>query len=447
MRARLLSVFSVAMWVWVGGAVVSGGGVVAAERVVAAPGVATVEADRATGVYGRGEVVTWRVRLPEGQEAPLGARYSVKSGGLKEMASGGLTFSGGFAEVKAKLEEANTLLLSVYLEGSGRAIQSGVVVDPNGIEPAAEEPSDFDAFWGGKLAEARGIPLNAQVTAEESGNAEVSYFKVTLDSIGGARVRGQLARPARGEKFPAVLVAQWAGVYGLQKGWVTQHAAGGFLAMNIQAHDIPIDREGEYYKGLYDRGGALHNYWKIGNESPETSYYVRMYVGVARAIEYLRGHPDWDGKTLIVMGGSQGGQQALVGAALCPEVVTACLAFQPAACDNMGPSVGRASGFPVWFNQVDGRDAEKVRSASRYFDPVYFARRIKAETLVGVGLKDELAPPSSIFAMVNQLKCRKEVVVLPLAGHYDEAGSHSGYNKRLWEHWIPRLREGRSALE
>ena len=38
-----------------------------------------------------------------------------------------------------------------------------------------------------------------------------------------------------------MFIVQWAGVYALQKDWVTQRAGEGWLVLNINAHDIPID--------------------------------------------------------------------------------------------------------------------------------------------------------------------------------------------------------------
>jgi len=39
----------------------------------------------------------------------------------------------------------------------------------------------------------------------------------------------------------------------------------------------------------------------------------------ASAIEYLFERPDWDGRTIVVTGGSQGGLQSLVAAGLNPK--------------------------------------------------------------------------------------------------------------------------------
>ena len=44
-----------------------------------------------------------------------------------------------------------------------------------------------------------------------------------------------MARPAKGEKFPAMFIPQWAGVYPLEKAWVTDRAKEGWLVLNILA--------------------------------------------------------------------------------------------------------------------------------------------------------------------------------------------------------------------
>jgi len=39
-----------------------------------------------------------------------------------------------------------------------------------------------------------------------------------------------------------------------------------------------------------------------------------MYLRDSRAIDYIASRPDWDGKTIVVMGTSMGGHQSLVAA-------------------------------------------------------------------------------------------------------------------------------------
>jgi cephalosporin-C deacetylase-like acetyl esterase len=146
------------------------------------------------------------------------------------------------------------------------------------------------------------------------------------------------------------------------------------------------------------------------------------------------------------MGTSQGGHQALVAAGLHPDNVTAVLPFLPAGADMMAPSIGRASGFPNWYAQTwGGRDVQKVHDTSRYYDPINFARHIKCLVLIGLGLLDDAAPPSSIFATANVILAPKEVIILAKADHQDEKGSQSAYNQRAYGGWLHTLRQGKLA--
>jgi cephalosporin-C deacetylase-like acetyl esterase len=238
-----------------------------------------------------------------------------------------------------------------------------------------------------------------------------------------------------------MLILQWAGVYGLQKPWVTNYAAQGWLALNIEPHDIPIDEPEQYYKDLY--AGPLKNYWMIGNQDRDSSYYLRMYLSCVQGLQYVQSRPDWNGKTMVVMGQSQGGQQTIALAGLHPDGITAAMPFVPAACDMYAPSIGRASGFPVWWNQTWGdRDAKKVREASKYYDPCNFASRIKCPVLTGTGLQDDLAPPASVLAAVNQITSPKRLIILPWSGHDNVRGSQDAYNHERDQIWLPALARG-----
>jgi cephalosporin-C deacetylase-like acetyl esterase len=162
-----------------------------------------------------------------------------------------------------------------------------------------------------------------------------------------------------------------------------------------------------------------------------------MYLSCYRAADYLTRRPDWDGKTLVVTGGSQGGMQTIVTAALHPGV-TAAVADVPAGCDLNGPEAGRAPGWPMWYWQTQGKDERKVREAARYYDVVNFAPRVKRPVLIGLGLVDTTCPAPGVFTMANQLRGPKEVVVMPAAGH---GGDHTAYWKRS-EAWFSALVKG-----
>ena len=52
-----------------------------------------------------------------------------------------------------------------------------------------------------------------------------------------------------------------------------------------------------------------------------------------RSLDYVKSLPEWNGKVLIVKGGSQGGAQSIVAAAL-DNNVTMMIAEVPAMCDH-----------------------------------------------------------------------------------------------------------------
>jgi len=402
-------------------------------------------ADRASSIYQVGDTVHWRVEWRD-PTVPPPVHYQVLKGQLAEAGQGDLRFSNKTAGLDSRFDAPGTILVVATwktAEGKEGRATAGAVAAPERIELSAPCPDDFDAFWKAKLQELEQTPPSPQLEPVNIGKADLAYWRITMGNIRGTHIYGQLARPAQGRRFPALLIVQWAGVYGLQQSWVTDRAAEGWLVLNIEAHDLPVDQPEAFYK-KQQAGGPLHDYWRIGNDDRETSYYLRMYLSCYRAADYLAHRDDWNGQTLVVMGGSQGGMQSLITAGFYPRI-TAALAMVPAGCDMLGPDVGRKGGWPQWYANTEGKDPVKVREASRYFDVANFAARIKCPVLVGLGLIDETCPAAGILAAVNQIKSPKEVIIIPGAEHQEINGSHAAYIRRCNGDWLPALRQGKPA--
>jgi cephalosporin-C deacetylase len=399
-----------------------------------------VAADHTNGVYQVGDTVHWSIQwLGNATNIPASIHYTLKKGELTDAGQGDLAFTNGRAMLDTKFETPGQLFLEVLnANGGGRGARTlgGAIASLEQIRLSAPRPPDFDAFWAAKVKDLEAIPENTQLESADSGKTNVSYWKIRVDNIHGSHIYGQIARPAQGEKFPALLVVQWAGVYPLQPTWVTERAAQGWLVLNIEPHDMPIDST--------DPAGAFANYWNKGNDDRDNSYFLRMYLSCYRAAQYLTERPDWNGQTLVVTGDSQGGQQTLMTAGFFPGI-TAALALVPAGCDMLGPDAGRRGGWPQWYDNTQGKDAQKVHEASRYFDVANFASRIKCPVLVGFGLIDETCPPEGVVAAFNQIAAPKEMVVLPKSPHQDVNGSQAPYRQRRDEVWLPALRDGKPA--
>ncbi|MDP9348288.1 MAG: acetylxylan esterase [Gemmatimonadota bacterium] len=410
----------------------------------------TFTPDDRTGIYEVGERVGWTVTLPRG--AARGTRatgpytYTIRRNGGEVVSSGSLQLGRGRARIETSLDGPGMLLVEVKppvpgtsfgnrsTGGPGRVLL-GAAVAPTAIQPAEPKPADFDAFWDAKLRLLEAIPMGAVVTPGESGRPGVDYATVRMNNINGARVYGQVARPAREGKFPGLVIYQWASPpYPLQKAWVTDRAAQGWLALNIEPHDVPGDMPQAFYDAL---PALIKNYHTIGQHSRDESYFLQMYLGAYRAIEYLAGRPDWDGRTIVVMGTSMGGQQSLAAAGLNPRV-TALIVHVPAGADVTAALHGRAPSYPNW-----NVSRPEVLETSRYFDTANFASRITAPSLVSMGFIDDITTPASIWAAFNQIRGPKEVAPLfdTHHNHLATAQQQIPFTRRAAE-WLEALVRG-----
>jgi cephalosporin-C deacetylase len=392
-----------------------------------------------SGIYDLNEPAGWSVHLPQGVAAPTGNyTYTVKKNNAEVIKTGRLDLSSGAGKIEVSLDEPAMIYVEVTPPGENGArkkIVVGAAIAPTRLQPSVPRPSDFDAFWEAKIKLLKEIPENPVLTPGESGRPDVQYATIVMDHVDDTHVFGQLAKPRREGKFPALVILQWASPpYPLEKSWVTDRAAEGWLALNIEPHDVPPDRPRAYYDALPD---TLKHYESLGNDDRDKSYFVRMYLRDYRAVDYIASRPDWDGKTLVVMGTSMGGQQSLCVAGLHPQV-THVIVDEPAGCDTNGPLHGRQSSYPFF-----PADKPRVMEAALYVDPVNFAPGIKATSLVAMGFVDTIAAPAGIWTAFNQIRGPKEAVPMIDSPHNNLATPEEQlpYTERSAQ-WLDTLVKG-----
>jgi cephalosporin-C deacetylase len=365
-----------------------------------------------SGIYRLGARVGWTVTLPPGATAPAGGyTYRLLQNEMVPIKSGTLDLAaGGSATIDTTLDVPAMIFLEVTPANAPKERSiAGAAVAPREIQPEVARPADFDTFWTEKLAQLRAVPVDPVITPDASGVAGVDYATFRLNNVFGAHVYGQLAKPARPGKFPALVILQWASPpYPLQKPWVTDHAAAGWLTLNVEPHDVPSNLPPAFYAALPQ---MLKSYNTIYNDERDRNYFLQMYLGDCRALEYLKTRPDWDGKTLVLMGTSMGGQQSLCVAGLDPQV-TDVIVDEPAGCDALAALHGRFASYPNW--DVSN---PKVVATAPYFDPVNFAPRIRARCLVAMGFVDETAAPAGVWTAFNLIPGPKEAAPMVDSPH------------------------------
>ena len=364
----------------------------------------------ANGIYQPGEKLGWTVTRASGAAGPTRFAYDITKNELEVLRSATLDLSSGTATIEAVLDEPCMVFVELRPAGAPVApggpqrrpyASVGAAVAPERMRSSVPRPADFDQFWASKLTAMRAIPMNAVLTPKtsEDPDVEVSAVKVTaLDS----HMQGFVAKPKREGKFPALVTYQGAGVRALRPAAAAARAKEGWLVVDVDSHDKAPDAA----------TGPPSNYQTIGNTDREQSYFLNMYLRDTRAIDYVATRPDWDGKTIVILGTSMGGQQGLVTAALNADRITALLVNEPSGGDTNGELHGRSAAYPNW-----PANDPKAMQAALYFDTVNFASRVKAPTLASMGFIDTVVPPAGVWIALNQIPAPKEALPMIEANH------------------------------
>ncbi len=398
-----------------------------------------VVTDRPDAIYKTGEEARFLISMTKNGKPVTGEKITYKVdnfiSGATGFPSGSLALGDKPAVVKVTSDQPLFLRCTVTAGDKKKITKvAGAAFSPLEIGPSLPVPDDFDQFWADQKAQLAKVPAKARLEKVKQSNQNIECFDVQVDCLGGAPVSGYLGKPknAKPKSLPAVLWVHGAGVRSSALGNAVKGANAGMLSMDINAHGIPNGKPAQFYKDLSQ--GALRGYRHEGRESRDTVYFRGMFLRLVRAIDFLTSQPEWDGKTIAVIGHSQGGGQALVAGGI-DDRVTFIATGVPAICDHSGRAAGRINGWPKLVNTLqNGKPDPKVLKAAQYVDAVNFASRCKADAIMSVGFIDGVCPPSSCYAAYNLLQGKKQVINKPLMGHAAPADVQTAFFNAILEH-------------
>lgn len=302
----------------------------------------------------------------------------------------------------------------------------GAMVDPEKLTTPLAEPADFDEFWNSVKAELASVPMKELEKVKLNEHKNVNVYDIKISCAGEKPVSGYLCMPlnAKAKSCPAIVSFHGAGVR--SSGKLVNYAARGLIALDINAHGIVNGKPAKFYDDLrknyyYTTLDAKRpTRYALWNRHDRDLYYFKgMYMRLMRALEYVKSLPEWDGKHLIVTGGSQGGAQVLAACGLDKDVTFAKCAV-PAQCDHSGCLGDRRSGWPALYKAVKGKPEDPaVAKCAMYYDGAYFAKRIKCPIYFSTGFMDNVCPPTSVYAAYNNVPAgvKKAMQTTPTAGH------------------------------
>ena len=401
------------------------------------------EPDHADWIYRTGENAKIKVSLFKYGIPQDGITVSYETGSelMSADKKGSIKLKDGKAEINIgtmKEPGFRDCIFTVEMNGKKYIHHVKVGFSPEKIKPYTRMPDDFIDFWTSNIRESSEFPLKyTKERAEEYCTDKIDCYliKLFLNNKGQA-IYGYLFYPKNAQpgSCPVVLSPPGAGIKTIKEPLRHKYyAEEGCIRLEFEIHGLNPTMSEEEFKEISNAfNGKENGYLTNGLDNRDNYYMKRVYLACIRCIDLLTSLPEWDGKNVIVQGGSQGGALAMVTAGL-DKRVTACVANHPALSDMAGYMAGRTGGYPHFF-RVKGMDSKEKLETMAYYDVVNFARLIKADTFMTWGFNDNTCPPTTSYAVFNTLNCPKEALITPINEHWTSEETERGHLEWIKKH-------------
>ena len=280
----------------------------------------------------------------------------------------------------------------------------GAAVSPETLRPGTE-PADYDEFWNAQIAALDAVQVEAELVPTPCADDGVRLYAVRVECAGPRPVTGWLTMPA--DASPEKRYPLEVSYRGASKDDQPAPAKGPHDRIRFESngHGFDLGKGQEYVRGFFAaicKPGFEYGFDPESNEHRETSYWLGMALRAVRALQWAATLPEWDGKTLELAAGSQGGFQAFHAAAHFNRV-TKITTASTWGCDWTGQAeYGRLmAGYrpKCWFPDM------------AYFDAVFAAKRVRCPVeITRAGLGDYVCAPSSLAVLYNVIPGPKKIV-------------------------------------
>lgn len=282
--------------------------------------------------------------------------------------------------------------------------------------PPLTRPKDFNTFWIQTLDQLAQQDLGIQPLQHESAEGLTLQW-LSFRSFGGALIHAYCLSWNDEQPHPLVIHTHgYIGQCDVMWRWAKR-------GLNVFGFDIR--GYGRSHDAINERSSC--GYILTGIESQQTSVLrgaVCDYVRAQDVAEYLLGARP---QRSIYYGNSFAGALAFIAAAITkiPDLLIAAV-----------PTLGWAEGRLQWVKKGSGLEinqylerypeqTEQVMKVLSYFDTMNFADRVTCPALIGLGVRDEVVPAPTVYAIINHLSSPYEVREFPV--------SHSSEpQEKLW---------------
>jgi len=283
------------------------------------------------------------------------------------------------------------------------------------------KPTDFDEYWERALRELRATDPEPQLVPTRDIHPKNSEaFDLWFTGVGGARLYAKYVRPIAGGPHPAVL--QFHGYTGNSGDWSDKLALAG---QGIAVAALDCRGQGGRSRDNGVVSGNTHNGHIIRglDDAPDKLLFRSIFLDTAQLARAVMGLPEIDGARVGTIGGSQGGALSIACAALEPRIKR-CVSVYPFLSDyrrlwDMDLAKDAYAELKTFFRHFDPLHKREGEIFSRlgYIDIHHLAPRIEAEVLMAITLLDNICPPSTQFAVFNNIRSPKTAEIYPDFGH------------------------------
>ena len=236
--------------------------------------------------------------------------------------------------------------------------------------PAVTRPEDFEGFWRNAMSELAVFPAAPEIEAIPLRGTDFSAtYGVRLTSIGPYRIFCYYSVPHGGGPFPAIVHCPgYASVVPVP----SYEERRSFVCLSVSARG----------QRLSDKpfAAAFPGLLTEGIEEPATYIYRGIVADTCRAIDFLLNRPEVDQRRIAVIGGDT----AIAAAALRPAL-SFLVASAPIFYDPVARS-GDTDEYPLEeindYKRIFPDRAAEIAGTLAYFDSLFFAPMVKAETLL-----------------------------------------------------------------
>ena len=291
-----------------------------------------------------------------------------------------------------------------------------------GINP---KPADFEEFWRRALEELDGTnPEPELLPVDPLGSRKVETFDLRFTGVGGARVYAKYLRPSE-QKKPSPSLLLFHNYNGNSGNWNDKlpYVLEGFsvAAMDCRGQggrsSDPGGVSGSTQHGHIVRGLA---------DGPDKLLFRQIFLDAVQLARVTASFSETS--EVYCMGSSQGGGLAIACAALEP-LIKRCVALYPFLSDyqrvwEMDLAKDSYSDLTAYLRTFDPHHETGLFETLGYIDVHHLASRVQAKVLMALTLMDRVCPPSTQFAVYNNLPGDKEAVIYRDFGHENLPGFH-----------------------